>query len=167
MNRISNLNSCAGLSLLLIGMLTCGSLMAADNLLFRGTLVEPPSCTINNDQRINVDFGDRLGISKIDGSQYRQTINYQVQCEDSAIPADLMLTVVGTTMSGDPTAIQSDKTGLGIRILRNGVPMMLGQRFSVDKEALPRLEAVPIAAADEDLTEGAFIATASLLAEYQ
>jgi type 1 fimbria pilin len=40
---------------------------SADNLLFRGSLIEMAECTINNDQRIDIDFGPRLGISQIMG----------------------------------------------------------------------------------------------------
>ncbi|WP_232734438.1 hypothetical protein [Serratia sp. TKO39] len=34
---------------------------------FRGTLIAPPPCTLNDDGIIDVDFGDRVGINKVDG----------------------------------------------------------------------------------------------------
>ena len=43
---------------------------------FHGTLITPPPCTINDDSRIEVNFGERVGINKVDGVNYRQMMNY-------------------------------------------------------------------------------------------
>lgn len=54
---------------------------AGENLLFTGTLVTPPACTVSDKGgRINVDFATNIAIEKIDGDQYRQMIPYQIDC---------------------------------------------------------------------------------------
>ncbi|MDA3131533.1 hypothetical protein [Atlantibacter subterraneus] len=47
------------------------------NMTFHGTLVAPP-CTISNGQTIEVDFGDDLGVEKIDGNNNKQNVNYSI-----------------------------------------------------------------------------------------
>ncbi len=66
---------------IVLTMLMGGSLaaQAADNLKFHGTLISPPNCTINNDQTIDVKFGNLL-INKIDGTRYAQNVPYEITC---------------------------------------------------------------------------------------
>lgn len=141
--------------------------LAADNMSFSGTLVEPPLCTINSGVQIDVDFGNRVGIGKIDGTRYLETINYQVTCAPDARTWELSLTVAGDATVFDSAAVQTDIPDLGIRILKNGQPLPLNQRVVVDPAALPTLQAVPVKAAAAVLTEGAFEAIATLRADYQ
>lgn len=140
---------------------------AADNLMFKGTLIEPASCSVNNDQRIDVDFGARLGISQIDGVNYRQAINYQITCLPGASTPDMAMIITATTLPGDNTAIETDKSSLGIRLLQNGTPMTLNQALSFDPANPPILEAVPVTTDQSSLTEGAFTALAAIQVEYQ
>lgn len=139
---------------------------AAPNLLFRGTIIEPPPCKINNEQKIDIDFGEKLGISKIDGNNYRQKINYVIECSIDDPSSSLLLTVTGNVMSSDYSAIQSNKPGLGIRMIENNRRLRIGQGLVINSANPPLLEAVPVAAPGIKLLEGDFSASASLLAEY-
>lgn len=159
-------------ALLLIGGMNVMDAQAAAagsaDMTFRGTLVEPPPCTINNSSRIDVDFGDRLGITKVDGVNYRQPMNYQITCENNANGSwALTLSLSGAAASFDVNALQTSKPGLGVRVYQNDMPFRPGSTLPIDLANPPRLEAVPVQNAGAPLTEGAFEAWATLRADYR
>ncbi|MGE4802730.1 fimbrial protein [Yersinia hibernica] len=149
--------------------LTFGSTLAyADNMLFSGTLINPPPCVINSGNIIDVPFGENLGVNKIDGINYTQNVPYSMTCETVSSSLELGLTIVSASVTTfDPTAIQTDVQDLGIRILKNGVPFALNTRISYDKNNPPVLKAVPVKSTGATLSEGSFEATATLLVDYQ
>lgn len=61
------------------------TLAYADNMLFSGTLIDPPPCVINGGNTIDVPFGENLGVNKIDGTNYTKAVPYSVTC-GAAIP---------------------------------------------------------------------------------
>ncbi|ELY6210997.1 fimbrial protein [Cronobacter dublinensis] len=140
---------------------------ADDNMTFHGTLVAPP-CTISQGKAIEVDFGDDLGVNKIDGSNYKQPVNYTVDCE-TGYSVNNLAVVVDTTHPAafDSAAVGTDKTGLGIRILVDGAVATFAKRVAVNDPASPPvIEAVPVQDPAVTLTEGAFEATLTLRADY-
>lgn len=142
-------------------------LHAVDNMLFRGTLIEPPSCKINDGGMVDVDFGDKIGVNKVDGVNYLKALDYRVTCEKGVSGMDLVLTLSGKPTIYDDAAIQTDVPDLGIRILQNGQPFILDTPVVIDPKAPPILQAVPVKTPGASLKEGAFTATATLKAEYQ
>ncbi|OAT33508.1 MrfF family protein [Buttiauxella ferragutiae ATCC 51602] len=142
-------------------------LFAADNMLFHGTLIEPPPCTINDDGMVDVDFGERVGINKVNGVNYRKPVDYRITCESGATGLDMTLTLSGTHTGYDDAAVQTDMADLGIQVLQNGTPFTLNTPLSIDPQNPPVLEAVPVKTPGATLPEGAFVATATLKAEYQ
>lgn len=136
-------------------------------MIFRGTLIEPSACTINDGNRVEVNFGDRLGVNKVDGVNYRQAINYQIVCENSSNSSALTLSLSGSAASFDSNALQSSKENLAIRVYQNDVPFVPGSTLKIDLASPPRLEAVPVKNPGSTLTEGAFEAWATLRADYQ
>lgn len=67
---------------LLAGGLFVGNVLAAENMKLYGTLIEPPLCTISNGGAVEVNFGERVGVKKVDGNNYRQPVNYPVNCKE-------------------------------------------------------------------------------------
>ncbi|WP_343553897.1 fimbrial protein [Pantoea sp.] len=149
-----------------LGSLWCNVSEATPNLLFRGIIIDPPACKINNDTQINVIFGDELGVGKIDGIHYRQKIAYQIQCSVDMPPSRLKLTITGNIMSSDFSAIQTSKPGLGIRLLLDNQRVNIGNSIIIDPTKPPIFEAVPVANPGIRLSEGSFEAIASIIAEY-
>jgi len=135
---------------------------------FRGTLIEPPPCTINDGNKVDVDFGERVGINKVDGVNYRQLLNYQITCEKD-VSGRLMLTLSlnGSATGFDKEALLTDKASLGIRVYQNDKPFTPNSTVKINLANPPRLEAVPIKQAGAKLTEGAFEAWATLRADYE
>ena len=134
---------------------------------FRGTLIEPPPCVINEGGAVDVDFGERVGVNKVDGNNYRQPIDYRISCDPNAGRWSLLLTLRGTATAFDRAAVQTGKADLGIRVYQDDKPFTLGEMLTIDASAPPRLEAVPVKRPGATLTEGGFEATATLLAIYQ
>lgn len=134
---------------------------------FQGGLVEALPCTINNGGLIEVDFGDNLVIRNLDGVRYSKPIPYQIDCSAAGV---VRLSIKGEPSSFDSTALQTNLTGLGIRILLEGGVLFPWQNTyfeNVDVQSPPVLSAVPVADPAQPPSPGAFIARATLLAEYQ
>ncbi|EUM08936.1 fimbrial protein [Enterobacter sp. E12] len=135
---------------------------------FRGTLIEPPPCTINDGNRVDVNFGERVGINKVDGVNYRQMMNYQITCDNAGSGSwALTLSLTGAAAGFDEQALQTNKTDLGIRVYQNDKPFTPGSTLAIDISNPPRLEAVPVKREGAILTEGAFESLATLRADYQ
>ncbi len=135
---------------------------------FHGTLIEPPPCTINDGNQVEVDFGDRIGINKVDGENYRQQLNYQITC-DKALGGNwaLTLNLSGSAAGFDNDALLTNKTGLGIRVYQGDKPFTPNSSVKINLANLPRLDAVPVKQTGATLTEGGFEAWATLRADYE
>lgn len=136
---------------------------------FRGTLRAPPPCSIDNGSTVEVDFGQRVGINKVDGVNYRQEVAYSINCES---PGDLdwgmAMEIKGAATAFDRAAVQATgNPDLGIRLYQNGQPFTLNESINIDPTNRPKLEAVPVARPGAVLKEGAFVATATLQVSYQ
>lgn len=132
---------------------------------FHGVLKQRP-CHISNDQDIEVHFGN-VGINKVDGSRYLQTVNYSLICDDPDAGVALMLTVKGIPTDFDKAAVNTNAQGLGIRILQDGKPLTLNSRLKIIYKTPPKLQVVPVKDPSVTLVENPFTATATLMAEYE
>jgi len=133
---------------------------------FRGKLIIPPPCEFNDGVKKDINFLD-VGINKVNGINYQQTIDYVITCEDKSPQWAMTLTLSGDKAVFLDGTIQTDVDGLGIQITIDGKPMMLGEDFPINPAALPELKAVPVKKSGTELQEGKFNATATLLAQYQ
>lgn len=144
-----------------------GHLFAAEEVAIklRGGLIAPPPCTINSGGKIDVDFGERVGVNKVDGKNYRQRVDYAITCEQGALPWQMTLTLKGA-VGFDKAALQTNNDNLNIRVYQNNTPFIINSTINIEPGNLPVLEAVPISKPGAVLSEGAFFATATLQAEY-
>lgn len=131
---------------------------------FHGTLRKKP-CHIAGDQDINVHFGN-VGINKVDGQKYMQPVPYTLTCDEVNASWSLMLSVKGTAAGFENTALKTNASGLGIRILQNGKPMEINKAMAITYASPPTLQAVPVQQSGVTLPEQDFSATATLMAEY-
>ncbi|CAI1034891.1 fimbrial protein [Serratia liquefaciens] len=152
-------------------LLACGMLSntgrTTENMTFFGTLVEPPACTINNGGNVDVDFGNRVGVKKVDGVNYLQPMNYQITCDLNANAWAMTLEIVGTPADYDRAAVVTGVTDLAIQIKQNGVAFELNKPMPISLTNPPLLEAVPVKRPGATLKAGPFEATATLKAVYQ
>ncbi|MFO2465641.1 fimbrial protein [Pseudomonas sp. 15FMM2] len=153
--------------LLLVSGIKSASGWESDNLKLRGTLIEPPPCTINDGGQVDVNFGNRVGVKKVDGVNYQQVMNYQITCDPTASTWDMTLEIIGTPADYDTAAVTSDVADLAIQIKQNGMPFELNKPIPIKLTTPPILSAVPVKRVGATLIEGPFEATATLRAVYQ
>ncbi|AKA80961.1 Minor fimbrial subunit StfE [Pseudomonas synxantha] len=140
--------------------------VASANLTFSGTLNEPPPCTIDAGNTIEVDFGD-VGVKRVDGVKYRQGLSYTISCGTDTLPWALKLSVNGTATTFDGAAVQTSVPALGIRVFQNNLPFALNTPLEISLSSPPVLEVVPVKQPGATLAPARFTAVATLLAEYQ
>lgn len=131
-----------------------------------GTLVEPPPCQINNNQVIDVPFGE-IGVNRVDGKNYLKQVEAPLKCDESQLKWDLWMEVHGQATAFDKAAIQSSVTELGIHLMMDGKPLEVNKPVLISPAPTLKFEAVPVKKAGVELPEGAFDASATLLVEYQ
>ncbi len=140
--------------------------VATVDMVFHGTLNTPPACTVNNGQQVDVDFGERVGVNKVDGQNYLQTVNYRITCEPGGNGLAMGLTLSGPVSGFDNAALQTNITDLAIRISQDGQPLELNKRIDIAMANPPVLQAVPVKKMGAVLTSGAFSVAATLLVDY-
>ncbi|CRM29982.1 fimbrial protein [Pseudomonas fluorescens] len=139
---------------------------ASANLTFSGTLNEPPPCTIDAGNTIEVDFGD-VGVKRVDGVRYRRAVGYAINCGTDTLPWALKLSLNGTPTAFDGSAVQTSVPALGIRVFQNNLPFPLNTPLDITLSSPPTLEVVPVQQPGATLPPARFTAVATLLAEYQ
>lgn len=157
----------AGMTLVLVHMIFFpGAALAFETeASFKGTLIEGPTCVLNDNQPIEVDFGDVV-ITKVNGVDYRETVPYTVVCEEGAEKA-MKLRVQGTGAPFDDKVLGTDKDGLGIEMTINGSQLPLNGWINFTYPAMPALMAAPVKDPDISLKAGKFIAIASMMIDFQ
>lgn len=139
---------------------------ADTSLKFHGSLVVV-ECTINSNTKQTVDFGDAVGIHRVDGKRYEQPVPFTLSCQNYAggdVPA-LTLKLEGTATTFNDAAVATNVNGLGIELRRNGVAQPLNKAISLDYKAVPVLTAVPVADPTVDLNAQSFTGTVKLTVE--
>ena len=138
------------------------------NFNFSGTFILSTPCTVNNDQIIEVAFGN-IGVKRVDGVNYSQTIPVSLDCHGAPESSPLELTISGTAESFDSAALTTSAEGLGIKIQQNGFPLQIGKALSITLDSVSslKLTAVPVKDPVKVLTEQSFNASATLTANYQ
>ncbi|WP_421105897.1 fimbrial protein [Serratia marcescens] len=145
------------------------SALAAENMSFRGTLLEHPPCEINGGQPVEIDFGE-VGVNKIDGENYAQTFTLTYDCEGTS--TDKVLRYLGNATAFDTAAVQSNIPDFGIRLMhrtREGVTnaFEVGSTLPIASSVgSSTFVATPVKKAGAELQKGAFTAGATLQLDY-
>ncbi|MFV3336563.1 fimbrial protein [Pseudomonas sp. NY15349] len=147
------------------------SCVNADTLMFSGTLLAPPGCTVGDKGgRINVRFAQNIAVNRIDGERYRQAIPYQIDCPGAAesnVAWRMRLTLKGTPAPFDIAALKTSENDLGIKVMLGGTALEpnMPREIDVRSSTPPVLEAVPVKLAGAALPSTEFTASALLMAE--
>ncbi|WP_262370366.1 fimbrial protein [Serratia marcescens] len=150
----------------LAGMLALGQLPAqATTVNVRVTVLSPP-CIINGGRPIEVDFGDEVMTTRIDGANYRRAVSYTLTCSGQSSNG-LKLQVQGAASGFDGQLLRTSKDGLGIALLNGGRRWPINQWLSFTYPAAPTLEAVPVKSPTARLAAGEFTAGATMKVDYQ
>ncbi|WP_434668980.1 fimbrial protein [Klebsiella sp. B345] len=150
-------------------MLSLPSVQASNYIDFTiiGTVVSSPSCTLNANSDITVEFngGVALETTSIDGSHYITPVPFTLSCRNN--PSTLRLSVQGTGSTFDRTVLATNIADLGIRLLKpDGAALNQGEWLNFTYSATPpAIKAVPVKRPGAILPGGAFTSTATLLVE--
>lgn len=142
------------------------SAQAASTVTVSVTVLAPLPCTLNGSKPIEVNFGDEVMTTRIDGSSYRQPVDYGLSCNGPAKNA-MRLQIAGGAAGFDGQLLKTSVNGLGIALLRDGVRMPLNSWQNFTYPNVPKLEAVPVKQSGVALPTGEFTASATLRADYQ
>lgn len=131
------------------------------------TVVEPP-CDINNNNLIEVNFGNDVMTTRVDGEYKKMPIVYAVQCQGGAAGAARMR-IEGNGATFDSEVLKTNRTDLGIELLNvnSGKRLPINRWLNFNYPALPVLEAVPVKRVGAKLSGGVFSAGATMMVEYR
>lgn len=142
---------------------------ASNSLTFtvRGTVVEGPGCIVNNNNPIDVNFGDALKTTDLDGVNYVTSIPFSLQCTNSAL--NLRIQFVGKGSSFDAKLLSTNYQDLGIRFLKSDNTILAPNEWLNFNymNGTPIISAVPVKRQGAILPGGTFNSTATLLVELQ
>jgi len=139
---------------------------ANTNIEIKVIVVVPPPCVINNNRPIEVNFGDAVMTTRLDGNNYRTPIAYTLACGGQKNNA-MQLRLQGNGASFNNQLLATNKSGLGIELLSNGVGTPINSSLNFTYPNLPVLEAVPIKQDGVALVAGKFTAAATMEVFYQ
>lgn len=137
------------------------------NVNFSGKLINVP-CKLDNDNDINVNFGDNVLVSNLDGKNYIESLSLVVTCEEN-YAGDLDFRVSGTVSTFDKSAIKTDINNVGIKFI-NGMddsPFEINKRYKYTQNGRFILKVVPVKASGSTPDVGKLKASAQLLIEVQ
>jgi type 1 fimbria pilin len=150
----------------IIILLISGHAQAFTPVYITGTVIAPLPCVINGNNAIDVNFGDDLLTSNIDGENYMKTVDYGLECSTGTRNA-LKLQVQGNATSFDGSALQTNMPNLGIALKANGRSLAINGWVNFTYPDKPLLQAVPVKRAGSMLTSGKFTVAATLMVNYQ
>lgn len=155
---------------LLVAMATfTGAGHAATPINISGTVVNPPSCVVNDNKTIIVNFGNDLLTTKVDGNTYMREVDYSLSCNSNNSNA-VKMQIQGTASAFNNSALQVvNHADLGIALRVNGQPLPINSwlNFTYSQTQRPLLQAVPIKRPGGTLQAGFFSVGATMVVAYQ
>ncbi|MFI8414885.1 fimbrial protein [Serratia sp. NPDC078593] len=127
--------------------------------------IEAPTCTVNNNQVITVEFGEVV-TTQVNGNHYRMPVHYTLDCKDA--PSNAMkLQIEGNGASFDSTLLQTNHPALGIQIQQGSTKRPINTWLNFTYPKVPELWAVPVKQSSGILIAGEFTAAATMKVDYQ
>ncbi len=155
------------LTLSLILSLSLGTAQAAEQATVTVKVtITAPACEINGNNLIEVNFGNDVITTRVDGSYKKTAVPYSVDCQGAPSTA-MKMQIEGTGAAFNNKALRTNQTDFGIAFLNGGKALPINNWLKFTYPNLPRLEAVPVKRSGAKLAGGAFSAGATMKVEYQ
>lgn len=161
----------AGLAAVVLGGIWSGLPAQADNMSFHGRLIEQAPCTVNDNEDVQVEFGD-VQVRLVDGVAYEHTVELVMKCGVGEI-IKVVLTHIGTATSFNPAAVQTNIADFGIQLSvlnNNSGPLNVGSSVVTHPgDGTPThimLTVVPVKKAGATLQTGVFNGVSTLRLDY-
>ncbi|EPM1538081.1 fimbrial protein [Serratia ureilytica] len=144
----------------------------AENMSFHGRLIELAPCEVNNNEDMQIEFGD-IQIREVDGVNHAQFFALSLVCEGGA---SIILTHNGAATDFNKAAVQTNVANFGIQLseyhtqggmgepLKIGVPVKIFDESGGAKNIV--LEAVPVKKTGAELVAGVFQGVSTVQLEY-
>lgn len=116
-------------------------------------------------ERVEINFGNAVGINHINGSYEKAVLPYNIGCNAGYFDR-LRMNFEYTGASFDKNLVQTSNEALGVRFLSNGAVVTAGEWFRIEVLHSPRLEAVLVRKPGAKLQPGKFTAVATLQIDY-
>ena len=123
-------------------------------------------CEINSNNLIEVNFGNDVVTTRVDGDYKKMPIDYTLQCQGGASNA-VRMQIDGQGAAFDGGVLKTNKTDFGIELLYSGKRLPINSWLNFTYPNQPMLEAVPVKRSSARLSGGAFSAGATMKVEYQ
>ncbi|BEO62833.1 exotoxin [Serratia marcescens] len=149
----------------LVGGLVFTQAQAATTVTVKVTVVAPPSCVVNGDRPIEVEFGEVM-TTRLDGKNYQTPVSYTLSCSGQSKNV-MKLQIQGTGAAFDTTLLQTNKTGLGVQLQQGGSKLAINSWLNFTYPDAPELWAVPVKQSGVSLSGGEFTAGATMKVAYQ
>ncbi|OMQ18947.1 hypothetical protein BMI79_21535 [Serratia oryzae] len=153
----------AGSLMLCLASVQAGNVLTVN---ITGTVIAGPACQItgNANNRIEVDFGNNLQTTSIDGSNYAMPIPLALTCSGNPSSLRLRFLSPGGGSTFDGNVLATNISDLGIKLLQpDNSALNLGDWFTFAYSATPpAIKAVPVKRTGATLPGGFFGASATL-----
>lgn len=160
----------SGLVSLLLGVLAAGTAIAEQNtatITVKVTVNAVP-CEINNNQSIDVDFGDSIIITDVPKGTVEKAVNYTLDCAKADQEKTLVMRISGAAADFNDTLLQTSITALGIKLKADGADFPLNTDLPLaTSNSKPALVAQLVQQSGARLPTGGFTAGATMTVDYQ
>ncbi|WP_130099543.1 fimbrial protein [Siccibacter turicensis] len=131
------------------------------------TILLPP-CDINNNQTIDVDFGNNVITTEVAQGVYEKPVNYTLDCSGMDTSRTLKMRIAGTGASFDNNVLKTSIASLGVKIKKNGADYPINSDISFASQSdKPVFTAQLVQETGSRLPTGAFSAGATMTVDYQ
>ena len=131
------------------------------------TIVASP-CKINNNQNIDVDFGESVITTDVAKGVVEKDVNYTFDCTSADQSKTLAMTIKGAGADFDADILKTTIPELGIRIKADGIDYPLNTKLALaSSTSKPALKALLVQQPGAHLPTGAFTAGATMTVNYQ
>lgn len=133
-----------------------------------GVVQVSASCEINNNQPIDVNFGDDLLTTKVDGENYKKPVPLVIVCKNTPVGAPLKIQLQGVGANFNSTLLKTNNGNLGIALINSsGNYWGLNTWLNFTYGNTPSLLAVPLKNTSASLTAGAFSGAGTMVVDFQ
>jgi len=125
-------------------------------------------CKINNNQNIDVDFGDSVITTDVAKGVVEKDIAYTLDCTNADQNEALAMSIKGTGADFNADVLKTSIPELGINLKADGIDYPLNTELALaNSSSKPNLKAVLVQQSGTHLPTGIFTAGATMTVDYQ
>ncbi|EPN9528025.1 fimbrial protein [Cronobacter malonaticus] len=125
-------------------------------------------CEINNNQNIDVDFGDSIITTDVTAGRVEKTIDYTLDCSNADTEKTLIMRIAGTSAEFNNDLLQTSIPELAVRLRADGADLPLNSDLPLAATtSKPVLVAALVGKPGAHLPTGGFTAGATMTVDYQ